>query len=190
MRARLTYLVMMAVACGNREPPAAAPPRDAPASAAPASAAPTVSAVAVADIPIPNARRRDGDLLGGQPSVAQIEQARRAGYGAIISLQQDGEDGLPELRAAADRVGLRWVSIPIGGAEDLSRDNAERLARELDAVDGPALVTCASGNRVGALYALKAFYVDRKPVDEAVNIGLAAGMTRLEAAVRSILSAE
>ena len=49
---------------------------------------------------------------------------------------------------------------------------------------------CASGNRVGGLFALKAFYVDGKTPEEALEIGRSAGMTRTEAVVRQELGLE
>jgi len=48
----------------------------------------------------------------------------------------------------------------------------------------PALVHCASGNRIGALFALQAFHLDGRTAAEALAIGKQAGMTRAEPVVR------
>ena len=42
-------------------------------------------------------------------------------------------------------------------------------------------------NRVGALIALKAFFVDGIPADEALELGKQHGLTRMEAATRRVL---
>ena len=42
-----------------------------------------------------------------------------------------------------------------------------------------------SGNRAGAMLALRAFYVQEKNLDESMQIGLAAGLTNLQGAVRA-----
>jgi hypothetical protein len=52
---------------------------------------------------------------------------------------------------------------------------------------GGAAVYCGSSNRVGALIALKAFYVDGIPADEALELGKQHGLTRMEAATRRVL---
>ena len=54
-------------------------------------------------------------------------------------------------------------------------------------VDGAVLFSCGSSNRVGALFALKARLLDGKSPDEAIAIGEACGMTRLEPVVRQAL---
>ena len=48
-------------------------------------------------------------------------------------------------------LGMDYVSLPIAGSMGLTRENAERLAAILDQADGPVLLHCASGNRVGGL---------------------------------------
>ena len=47
---------------------------------------------------------------------------------------------------------------------------------------------CASGNRVGAFFALKAFKYDGKSADESLKIGKAAGLTSLEGKVKALMS--
>ena len=49
------------------------------------------------------------------------------------------------------------------------------------------LLHCGSGNRVGALLALKAFWLDGGSAEEALEVGLAGGVTRLEPTVRELL---
>ena len=78
---------------------------------------------------------------------------------------------------------MDYVALPIRGAEGLTEDNARAFSTALEAAERPLLVHCASGNRVGALFALKAFYVDGVDPDEAMAIGESTGLTRLSKAL-------
>ena len=49
---------------------------------------------------------------------------------------------------------------------------------------------CKSGNRAGALFALKAYYVDDKSAQKALAIGKSAGVTKMEPALREALGLE
>ena len=83
---------------------------------------------------------------------------------------------------------MRYVHIPVADIRDLNAQNAQLLMKAIDEPGArPAIVYCASGNRVGALFALKAFYVDGETVDEAFVTGERAGLTRLAGAVRQHL---
>lgn len=125
---------------------------------------------------------------GGQPSQRDLHTLKEAGYTTVINLRLADERTRVEEPVSEENfnydepaltrsLGMDYVSLPIAGAGGLSRENAERLAAVLEEADGPVLLHCASGNRVGGLLALIAFYVDNKPADEAMAIGLAAGMT-------------
>ncbi len=133
------------------------------------------------EIAIRNAKTpAPGVLTGGQPTPEQLEQAAKAGYHTVVNLRGKGEgDGWDEA-AAARELGLEYVAIPIASAEDLTEENARRLAEILDDPERrPMIVHCASGNRVGALFALEAFLVDGKSGETALQIGLDAGLTSL-----------
>lgn len=130
----------------------------------------------------------DGLVTAGQPTVDQMEGLARAGFASFISLRPDAEDGAGwEESHAADR-SYGFARLPISGAEDLTRENVEAFAGLLDgAGDEPTVLYCASSNRVGAMLALKAFWIDGVEPEEALELGLAGGMTRLEGRVREIL---
>ncbi len=66
-------------------------------------------------------------------------------------------------------------------------ENANKLQEILSSYDGPVLVHCGSGNRVGALLALSK---SQSGADDeaALAYGRAAGMTGLESVVRSRLA--
>lgn len=155
----------------------------APAFAAEAPATPVVA--------LQNARQPSPTLLtGGQPTPEQLAQARAQGYRTVIDLRVAGElKGWNEAETAR-ALGLRYVHIPVAGPEDLTEAKARTLADALqDPAAGPVLLHCASGNRVGALLAIKAGRLDGKSTSEALAIGKAAGMTKLEKVVRERLEA-
>ncbi len=165
----------------------AAQAQTAQAQTAPAQAAP---AAAAAEELLPNARRPAPDLLtGGQPSAEQLAAIAAAGYRTIVDLRPEGEPGAPaDERQQVEALGLVYVRIPIAGTADLTEEKARELDRVLDAEGaGPAVVHCASGNRVGALLALRAARLDGATPDAALDLGLDAGLTKLEPAVRDLL---
>ena len=141
-------------------------------------------------IDIPNARTpTEGILVGGQPSVEQFQEAAFAGYRTVVNLRALGEQGSWDEAAKAAELGVRYVAIPIAGADDLTAENARKLAEIVDDPEAlPAMVHCASGNRVGALFALKALHVDGKSAESALTFGRRAGLTALEDAVRERLT--
>jgi len=136
---------------------------------------------------VPNGRvPYEGLLTGGQPSPEQISEIAARGFNTVINLRTEAET--PNTDAAfVESLGMAYIAIPIGGAEDLNEENAKRLAQALDEAEEPILLHCGSGNRVGALIALKAYYVDGETAEAAFAAGQHAGMTRLEPVVREKL---
>jgi uncharacterized protein (TIGR01244 family) len=140
------------------------------------------------ELGIPSLRKLDaGVWTSGQPDAAQLRAARAAGLKTVVSLCPAGECGWDE-RATAESLGLRFASLPVGAACDLSEEASRSLHDLLESCEKPVLVHCGSSNRVGALFALKEFFVHGRAVDEALSYGRAAGLTGLETAVRSILT--
>ncbi len=141
-------------------------------------------------VPIPNARvTKTGLLIGGQPTPEQLEAIQEAGYRMVVTLRTDAEPGDEGEQAAVERMGLKYVSIPVAGAKGLTEANARALDKALGEVDVlPAVVHCATGERVGALLGLKAFVVDRVSAAAAIDLARSLGMKRLDAALRERIS--
>ncbi|MCE5233584.1 MAG: sulfur transferase domain-containing protein [Mizugakiibacter sp.] len=130
-----------------------------------------------------------GLLCGGQPSAGQLAAFARAGGRCVINLRPQAELGDWDEDAVVRALGLAYVHIPIDGAAALCREAARRLADALARHGaGPVLVHCGSGNRVGALVALKAAWVDGHAPAQALAAGRQAGLTGLEPAVRALLA--
>jgi protein tyrosine phosphatase (PTP) superfamily phosphohydrolase (DUF442 family) len=137
---------------------------------------------------IPAMRSQGADVwTSGQPDAAQLRAARDAGLRTVVSLCPAGECGWDE-KATAESLGLRHATVSIGAACDLSEEASRRLHALLETCEKPVLVHCGSSNRVGALFALKAHFVDGHAPETALAHGRAAGLQGLETAVRSRLN--
>ena len=138
-----------------------------------------------ARMPIP------GVVSAGQPTQEQLEAMRAAGFENFISLRPTSESGAGWEEAHSADGSYDFDRLPISGAGSLTRDNVERFAALLEAAgDEPTVLYCASSNRVGAMLALKAHWVDGVEAEAALELGLQGGMTRLEAPVRELLGLE
>jgi len=128
-----------------------------------------------------------GVLTCGQPSREQYVSLSNSGYRTFINMRMPDEEGTGWERKLAGELGARYYSIPMKGAEDLTEENALALAKALDDSRGAVVAYCKSGNRAGALFALKAYYVDGKSAKKSLAIGKSAGVTKLEPALRETL---
>jgi uncharacterized protein (TIGR01244 family) len=131
----------------------------------------------------------DGVLTGGQPTFDQIKQAAETGFKVVINLRTDNELPDPDQELTwVEGCGMKYIHIPVSVPEGLSPQNTKVFAEALSKPENyPLIVHCKSGNRVGAMFALKAFYIDEKDIDEALLTGERAGLTKLSPAVRKIL---
>ena len=135
---------------------------------------------------LPNGKEpAPGVIVGGQPTLDQLDEVAALGVKTAINLRTAGESeiGSADLEAR----GMAYVSIPIAGAEGLNADSAAAFTAALEEAERPVMVYCGSGNRVGGLFALKAYYHDGATVEEALALGKEYGLTRLEPAVREHL---
>lgn len=126
----------------------------------------------------------------GQPSPEHLAALAAEGVRTVINLRAPTEQVEFDEALEAQKLGLRYVSIPIAGPEDLSTETASRFSGELaDARrGGPVLVHCASANRVGAMLALDQAITQNQSASDALAIGRTAGLTTLEPKVTEIIS--
>lgn len=130
----------------------------------------------------------DGITTAGQPNEAGFKVFAEHGYVAVIDLRTEGEDrGLDE-PAVVVALGMNYVPMPIG-RDGITFENATKLQGLIDQYDEPVLVHCGSANRVGALFALNE-YLETGDAEKALDVGRAAGLTRLEGAVKDAMGAQ
>lgn len=125
-------------------------------------------------------------FAGGQPNADDVAALKEQGVRHIINLRTPGEGG-QVVGSAGKEDGITYHRIPVAGAAGVTVENALRLDTLLTEIgDAPALLHCASGNRVGALIALRAGLAGSDP-DEALQKGREWGLTSLEGVVKQRL---
>ena len=159
-----------------------------PAEAVMASVPDTLLSV-VAEMGVRNARMpMDRLVTSGQPMPEQLLSLQSAGIEHFVSLRPTTEDGAGWEEELMAGEGVQFDRLPISGSGSLTRDNVQAFAAILEEVgEKTAMLYCASSNRVGAMLALKAHWVDGESPEEALELGLAAGLTSLERSVRDLL---
>ena len=129
----------------------------------------------------------DGISSAGQPDEAALQVFAEAGYAAVIDMRGPGEDrGIDDFPAAVEGRGMDYIAFPITSAEQFSFETARDLDDILERIDGPVLLHCGSGNRVGAMLALRES-LKGAGAEQALQYGRDAGMTGLEPTVRQVL---
>ena len=130
---------------------------------------------------------RPGLYTAGQPAAGDWSAIAARGVTTVVNLrtpsEMKGRDEAAEVRAA----GMRYIEIPVAGAEGITDANARLLRDALAAADGPVLVHCVSANRAGGLLALAEARHGGTPPEYAIAFGRKAGMASTEARVRALL---
>ena len=137
----------------------------------------------------PAALPTEGYLSTGQPSEAVLKTVADAGFAAVIDLRGAGEKRGIDEKAAVESLGMTYVSLPVPGPADATVEKAAALEQVLAGIEGPVLLHCRSGNRVGALFALSA-KAEGASNEEALAIGKSAGLSRWEKEIREKLESE
>lgn len=137
---------------------------------------------------IPSARIVEAELASsGQFSEAQFSELPRLGYRTVIQLRMPTEEGTGWEEAKAKELGIEFIRIPVEHAKGLTEANARKLDEVLKNRKGGTLVACNSGNRVGGLFALRAYYCGGKTPEQCLEAGRKAGLTKAEPEVRKLL---
>ncbi len=127
-------------------------------------------------------------IASGRLQASDIPSLQAAGVREVIDLSTDSETPGFDEGAALRKSGITYHNLPIHGASDLDDTNVARFNQLLaDAGDKLTLVHCASGNRVGAMMALRGALFDGKTTEAALAEGRRWGLKSLEPAVRERL---
>ena len=128
----------------------------------------------------------DGITSAGQPDATALQVFADSGYAAVIDLRGGDEKRGYDEAGKVEELGMEYVSMPVIGRDGISFENAKKLDELLAGYDAPVLVHCGSGNRVGALLALRESLAGADD-EAALEVGRSAGLTRLEAIVKERL---
>lgn len=122
-------------------------------------------------------RVTDDFTTAPQITTADVAEAARQGFVAIVCNRPDGEDpGQPsaaEIKGAAEAHGLGFTHIPVRGAPGPAEVEAMRHA--VDTADGPVLAYCRSGTRSITTWAIGQAMSGARGRGELVGLGRAAG---------------
>ena len=106
-------------------------------------------------------------ITSGQPTEAELEAAIKADVRTVISLRLESEESGYDEEAKAEALGVRFVRLPIDKKTGLTEENARALDAILNETNGKVLLHCGSGNRAGAMVALRAAYVQGASLEDA-----------------------
>lgn len=124
----------------------------------------------------------------GQPTKAQFQNLLEKGVQVVIDLRADDETPDFDEAAFVRGIGLQYLELPVRGKEGLTRENVLSLdALFLQAGERPLLLHCSSGNRVGAMMALREAWLHGATAEQALVVGRAWGMKSLEPDVTALL---
>ena len=138
----------------------------------------------LADLRIPGS----GVYTSGRIAQADVERLAASGFRHVVDLTLDAETPGYDEAASVRAEGMAYEHLPIRGAEDLTFARVREFDRVLRAAARPVLVHCASGNRVGALAALRAGWIEGMDAEAAIDEGRRWGLKGLEPAVRERLA--
>ena len=93
-----------------------------------------------------------GVLFGGQPTEDQLEAMAADGLSLVLDLRAEGENRGFDEPAALQSLDVPYLNLPVDAERLEQPETFERFIEAMDKADGPVLVHCASGNRVGAMY--------------------------------------
>jgi protein tyrosine phosphatase (PTP) superfamily phosphohydrolase (DUF442 family) len=178
-----TALAALLVACGDAE-------RETP----PPEAALTVPAPTLADIQAVGVENTGMPLsnvvTAGQPTEEQLTALVDLGFTNFISLRPSTEEGTGWEEGIAADEGIHFLRIPVEDEADLTREKVLELDRALtEAGEEGTVLYCSSSNRVGALLALRAYWLEGADPHAALELGRRAGLGTLEPAVTELLAA-
>ncbi len=154
------------------------------------------AASSVREVPMPSpvltrfATPTAGIHSGGRITADDVPALRAAGIRHVINLAPAAETPDFDEASAVRAAGMRYDTLPIAGAGDLDREAVLAFDRLLQGAEGPTLVHCGSGNRVGALVALRAAWLQGADEDAAVAEGRRWGLRGLEDEVRGRMARE
>ncbi len=130
-----------------------------------------------------------GVLTGGQPTQSELEQAKKLGYKTIINLRMPNEMTEWNEASKVQSLDMKYVSIPVSSRDSINSINSDKMISILQNKSNyPVMIHCGSGNRVGALFSVDAFFQKSLSQEDALAIGRQAGMTKLEPLVTSIFN--
>lgn len=129
------------------------------------------------DPPIRNFLRiNENFCTGGQPKVEHFEAIKAMGVKAVINLRQPSEHRADEERELVEKLGMKYINIPVVFANPLEEQATEFLRVTDDPANRPAFIHCTAAIRVGAFWMIRRVLRDgwtiERAEEEARQVGL------------------
>lgn len=138
---------------------------------------------------IPNFRPLEAGLYcSGQPGPGDWAALQASGVRSVINLRAPAEQAEGAEQGHVESAGLAYAQVPVADGAALGRTLVARVHEAMQSLPAPWLVHCASGNRVGAVLALRAAWHLGAGPEAAVQLGRRAGLDSLEPIVRQQLA--
>lgn len=136
----------------------------------------------------PHVSQLDSLYFAGQVDAEGLEKAKESGVSVVINLRDPSEHDWDEA-AAAEALGLLYMNVPVTGAtfDPAAFERIESLVSQYG--DEKILVHCGSSNRVGGWLATHLVKERGMDIEDALDVGRAAGITSpaIEKRVREYL---
>jgi uncharacterized protein (TIGR01244 family) len=117
-----------------------------------------------------------GLFLASQPAASDFEQAQKGGVRTVVNMRHASEQPGFDEEAFVGGLGLAYMNPAWNGADELTDEVIEASLAAIRSAERPALIHCASGNRVGAIWyvyrALDGGLDDAAALAEARTVGL------------------
>ena len=126
-------------------------------------------------------------ITGGQPSKSDLEKMAKNGVKVIVNLRTKEEFRKFNEKEVVESLGMKYVAIPIGEEKDFNIANIKLLDDALNDLKSPAVVHCASSNRVGGLLALRENLIKNVSASDSIAFGRNAGMRSTEKTVKKLI---
>jgi len=127
--------------------------------------------------------------IAGQPAAESFAALAKAGVRHVINFRPPEETPGFNEAAIATQSNLAYYNIPVSGAADLTRDKVKLLDNVLNKIGNEKVILhCSSGNRAGALMALRAAWIEGASAEQAIEAGERHGLTKLRPKVESLLT--
>ena len=114
------------------------------------------------------------------------ESPGEAGFATVVDMRTEEEDRGIDEEAVVESLGMTYLAFPVSGRTDITLQKAQEFEKLLAGIDGPVFMHCRSGNRVGAMFALRDG-LHGAATDDAIALGKEAGLGSLEPRVREVL---
>lgn len=113
---------------------------------------------------------------GGQPSMENLQKMKKEGVRAVINLRLPSEYNFEEEVSTVQKLGLRYVHIPVD-KNDLKDEQVQKFLEATgDRQNLPMFIHCTTASRVGTFWLIRRVLVDNWKIEDAMSEARKIGM--------------